>query len=301
MCSVRSAGTPAGRLIVLGHIDRGELIGAGDALLHLADAGQILVELALVVAAEPAIEVLASSRTASSTLARISLRATVSGSACPPPKSRSKTSLGLTSVGNGVVALRQDKRVFVDAGIAAVAVAGAAVPIDGHFQRAEAGAVAQAGRGDLVGGYAGLEIGAGRFLRLGAREESAAGPGVVAAAVAVGVGLVASEAAEDDHVLAVLGQGLQAGRHRVIRALSRGHPVGHPRAQGEHDEGHAAGEAGLPQAAPSAVAGSIASKSGSATAVPRPRNTVRLEIRVDFIGFLLSSSFGTGHSSRFPK
>ena len=58
------------------------------------------------------------------------------------------------------------ERVLVDAGVAAVAVAGAAIAFDGHFKRREAGLVAEPAGGDLVGGDAGVEVGAGGFLGL---------------------------------------------------------------------------------------------------------------------------------------
>ncbi len=84
---------------------------------------------------------------------------------------------------------------FVDAGIAAVAVAGPAVPLDAQLERGEPGAIAEAGGGDLVGRDAGPEVGAGRLPRLAAGQERRRGAGVVAAAVAVGAGLVAGQVA----------------------------------------------------------------------------------------------------------
>ena len=74
---------------------------------------------------------------------------------------------------------------LVDARVAAVAVAGAAVPFDAEFQRGEPGAFAESAGGDLVGRDAGPEVGPGGLPRLASGEEGRRGAGVVAPAVAV--------------------------------------------------------------------------------------------------------------------
>ena len=202
-CSVRSAGTPAGRLASSGQLDRRQLLGAGDPLLEVADAGEVLVELLAVGAAE--------------------LRSP--GRGRPPARSRARWPaarfalqavrvVGL--VGEEAVEdqLRVDlrrqrrgrrapgERVLVDAGVAAVAVARAAVA-------ARCRAPATARRVWSPSRWAATwsaempaRMLAPAVLRgLGAGEERRQGAGVVAGAVAVGPGLVAGQAAQDDHVV----------------------------------------------------------------------------------------------------
>lgn len=85
----------------------GELPGALDAELDVADGREILIKLALVAAAELAVEVVEVGL--DHVQHAFALGIPFGRSAAEPaPKSRSKTSLGLTSLGSGCVAERQD-------------------------------------------------------------------------------------------------------------------------------------------------------------------------------------------------
>ena len=126
-----------------------------------------------------------------------------SGSLGWSEKRRSKTELGVDLASAAAwSAIPPGERVLIDAGIAAVAVAGAAESLDAQLQRGEAGLVADA---------AGRRSGRPRRRRgssrrrscgPGAGEERGRGAGVVAGAVAVGPGLVAGQAGEHHHVVA---------------------------------------------------------------------------------------------------
>ena len=76
------------------------------------------------------------------------------------------------------------------------------------------------------------------FLRLAAGQEGRRGPGVVARAVAVGPGLVAGQAAEDEQVLPERGHRLEDRRQVEAGPLGLGRPVGHDGAVGHVEEGH---------------------------------------------------------------
>src|SRR5438552_18314713 len=69
--------------------------------------------------------------------------------------------------------------------------------------------------------------------------------------------------------------GIHAPRGNIMKAMRRG--------------------AAPATTSPSAVLGSMASRSGNARLAPTPRRTVRREIRGDIIWLLLSFAFGTGH------
>ena len=107
MCSVRSAGTPSGGTRRRAASTGRQFLGAGDPLLHLADAGEVLVELLPVGAAELAVEVLGvvedRVQHAGPQLGAVE-RLGVVGLVGEQPV---EDCLGFTSVGSGVVGVRQ--------------------------------------------------------------------------------------------------------------------------------------------------------------------------------------------------
>src|SRR5438093_238248 len=105
---------------------------------------------------------------------------------------------------------------LIDAGIAAVAVARSAEFLDAELQRGEARLVADFLSGDLVGGNARAEIRAGRLASLSAREECGGSAGMIAGAVAVGAGFIASQAGENHKIALDRRERLQDGRQLVI-------------------------------------------------------------------------------------
>ena len=128
----------------------------------------------------------ASSSTASSTLARRRPRFRRSGSFGLIGEEAVEDELGVDLGRQRRGRIAPGERVLIDAGVAAVAVAGAAEFFDAQLQRGEAGVVAERLGGDLVGRDAGAEIRAGRLAGLRAGEERRRGAGMVAGAVAVG-------------------------------------------------------------------------------------------------------------------
>ena len=90
----------------------------------------------------------------------------------------------------GVDSLRQDEVGGVGTAVAGIAVAGILAALAAELQRGEARGLADLLGGHLIDGDAGADVGAVGLARLAAGQEGGHGAGVIAAAVAVGPGLV---------------------------------------------------------------------------------------------------------------
>ena len=166
-----------------------DLLGLLDAGLDLADAGQVLVELG------PVLRVARApwrSRASSRTKSRIDFCCSAGGSrkffrrspAGPEPKRRSKTRPGVGLGGHR--GGRGPPRHVPVVGARVPRVAPARLPdaVAGQLQRGEPREVADVPGDELVDRDAGADVGARGLLDPDPGQERAAGPGVVAAAVA---------------------------------------------------------------------------------------------------------------------
>ena len=215
--------------------------GAGllDAQLHLAHGGEILVELALVVGAEADVElteVVAHGVEDRLTLGVATLTLEVGAGAEEAFEDQLRVHFLRHRLGGrapGDVGL-------VDAGVTRVATAGQLAGFGADLEGGEARAVADAGRGELVGRDTGADVGAVGLTRLGAGEEGGHRTRVVAAAVAVGAGLVGGEAGEHREVGLVRREGRedrrQFGRQGAFGADA---PAVHVHAVGDVKDRHA--------------------------------------------------------------
>ena len=130
----------------------------------------------------------------------------------------------------------------VNAGVAGVAVARHRTGLRADLKGGQTRLVREPRGGDLVHGDARADVGAVRLARLAAGEEGSERTGVVAAAVAVGAGLVRREAGEDGEIAAIRRDGLKdRGQLGGQIALGLRRPVHHVLAVGDVEEGHAVG------------------------------------------------------------
>ena len=261
-----------------GRLDRRQGLGAGDPQLQLADAGEVLVQLLPVGAAQPVVQAPGVFQDGVEHAGPQAVPLEAVGVVGPVGEEALEDEPGVDLGRQGGGRRSPGDRVLVDARIAAVAVAGAAVALDAELQRGQPGVVAEPAGGDLVGRDAGPEVGPGGLPRLAAGQEGRRGAGVVAAAVAVWPALVAGQAAEHQQVVPERGQRLQDGGELEAGPLGRGRPVGHD-ARRWARRGRPCDGAVRPRRRRPATLGSIASRKGRATAVPTPRRIVRLEIR----------------------
>ncbi|GBL43086.1 hypothetical protein EMGBD4_05850 [Verrucomicrobiota bacterium] len=247
-----------------------------------------------------------SSRTASSTLLRAASRRARSTSV-PEPKRRSKISLGLISLGIGWLAERQEgwtRRCSCNP-------SRSRRPSCWRRRRSRGKPGACGRRGarprDLVGGDADLDVGAVGLARLGPGEEGRHRAGVVAAAVAMGAGLVGREPVQQGEIIPQLAQRLedrgQLGRQHALR---RHPPAGHVHAIGHVEVGHPVrrGLADRRVARGPARLDAICSSQGKAKETPSPLRTVR---RVSWWsvrmagGYFFLEVFDTGSTCDVPR
>ena len=200
-----------------GRLDRRQLVGAGDPQLQLADAGEILVQLLPVGAAQAAVQAPCIVQDGVEHAGPEPIPLEAVGVVGPLGEQTIEDQPGIDLGRQRRSGRAPGHGVLVDAGIAAVAVAGPAVPFDAELQRGEPGAIAEPAGGDLVGRDAGPEVGPGGLPRLAAGQERRRGAGVVAAAVAVGPGLVAGQAAQDEQVVLERSQRLKDRREARSR------------------------------------------------------------------------------------
>ena len=85
----------------------------------------------------------------------------------------------------------------VDAAVPGIAVARLPAPLGADLERRQPRVAPQMGRGDLIDRDPGTDVGPGRLAGLGAGEECRQGPGMVAGAVPVGLGLLLRQARVD--------------------------------------------------------------------------------------------------------
>ena len=172
-------------------------IGAGfrDAHLHLADRGEVFVQLALVVGAEADVQF--AKVFAHQIEDRLALRiATLAFEVRTRAEEAIKDQLRVHFLRHRLRGRAPGDIGLVDAGVARVAAPGELAGFGTDFEGSEARTVTDAGGRELVGRDTGADVGAVGLARLGAREEGGHRARVVAAAVTVGAGLVGREARE---------------------------------------------------------------------------------------------------------
>ena len=128
----------------------------------------------------------------------------------------------------------------VDAAVPGIAVARLPAPLGADLERRQPRVAPQMGRGDLIDRDPGTDVGPGRLAGLGAGEKCRQGPGMVAGAVAVGLGLLLRQVRVDREL----------PRHPAERLEGRGEieagpdllrcPILHVDPVGDIQEGNAA-------------------------------------------------------------
>ena len=222
-----------GQLGLAGHA------GFLDAHFHLAHRREVFVELALVVGAEAHVELaeIFAHRVEDRLALRVATLALQVGARAEEPL---EDQLRVHFLGHRLRGRAPGDVGLVDAGVARVAAAGQLAGFGADLEGGQARAVAEAGRGELVGRDAGADVGAVGLAGLGAGEEGRHRAGVVAAAVAVGAGLVGGEAGEHREVGLVRREGRedrrQLGRQGAFGADA---PAVHVHAVGDVQDRHA--------------------------------------------------------------
>ncbi len=180
---------------VLGGVGGG-LGGCGEAAFDFADAVEVFVELAAVGRAEAVAE--ATSVFANVVEDGLAVSAALGGGVgvgwIDVAEEAVENEAGVDFLGEGSGFGAPGNVGGIGAAIAGVAVAGLGGGVAAEFERGEAGEVADFPGGDLVDGDASLDVGTVGFTGVAAGEECGEGAGVVAAAVALGVGVVLGKA-----------------------------------------------------------------------------------------------------------
>ncbi len=216
------------------------LLGALDLPLHLADGGEILVELAAVGGTEGGFElagVLADkieNTAAIVRLPRLSLRAENHAIAKEALKQRPRIENGRQRLGFAL----PRQVIGVGAGVAGIAVAGLPRVFHAHFERREPRLVGHVSGYNLVAGNAGPDIHGG-FLDLNAGEVRPGAAAMIARAIEQRAPGVVGEVAQHEDIVAVRLHGLQDARQLAQPALVGGVPLVHDDAVGHIGECHA--------------------------------------------------------------
>ena len=226
--------------------DLAEPLGLLDPRLDLADAGQVLVELVLVLGVEPALH---RAGVVEDEVEDRPLLLPAALQVRPPLAGRAGAEEPLEDQPR--VGLRRHRRrrrapgevVLVGAGIAGVAGPGLPARVAGQLQRGEAREVADLAGDHLVDRDAGADVG-GALLQADAGQERAVAARVVAGAVGPAVGRPVVQAAEDlDQALERL-QRLERPLELEVGPLAARPPGGGDGAVGEVDEGRPQRRAG---------------------------------------------------------
>ena len=148
-------------------------------------------------------------------------------SALPPsPNSRSNTMRGWISIGTGVVGVRHDDGVDVNARVAVVAAAEAALlRLERELERGQPRLAPELLGGDLIDGRAGLNARALGPLRMNAVQPGGGPARVVAVAIAERLGLLLREVAEHEDLVANRRERSERRRQLESRADGRRHPL----------------------------------------------------------------------------
>ncbi len=182
----------AGRLRHVGARRLGQLSGALDALLDVADRGEVFIEPQVVVAREVRLEAarLVHDEVEHALPIAITANAVGVGATAEQPF---KNEPRVVDLGDRRGGRPPGNRRRVDAAITRVAVAGHGARIAADLQRGEPGLMADTGGGCLIDRDAGADVSAVGLARLATGQEGGHGPPVIAGAIAVGPSLVGSQ------------------------------------------------------------------------------------------------------------
>ena len=292
MCSRNVPGMPGG-VSTAGFGEVLELLGPFQPAFDFADAGQVLVELLLIVAAELLLEragVVADEIEDRALLlaAQVEVLAALARRAGTEEPLEDQPRIGLGRHRHRRTAPRQVE--LVGAGIAGIAVARLAHAVAGELERRKPRQVADPLGRHLVDRDAGVDVGAGRLPDPDARQERAARPRMVARPVQAADGIDVVQSAQDlDLVLDLLQRLQRPGELEVFaRALwatndldaRRWERRRRPSATGRPTA--VAASARCPVARPRRprLGATSDSKAGRARETPTPRRKVRRESSV---------------------
>ena len=214
-----------------------------DALLDLAHAREVLVELLLVAAIEIGVHRLRIGEHVIEDGVLLGLPAAQVGHALlrgTVPEQALEHEARIVLGRQRLVVRAPGHVVFVGAGVARIAVTGLAHGVAAQLQRRETRVVPDLVGHHLVDGDAGMDVGAGGLLDTHTREERGARARVVARAIGARVCAEVVETADHLQMLVYLREGRQRGREREIRAAFAGGPPGFGYGAIRHvDESHA--------------------------------------------------------------
>ena len=220
----------------------GEALGAFEALLNLADAGEVFVELLLVADAESGAELPGVGEDEVENALVRSLAAdagfgSFAGRAVGEQSLEDETWVHLGRERGGGSFPREIELIL--ATVAGVAGAGLLALVAAQFERGQARLIAQARGGDLIDRHADAHILGRSLAGLRAGEERRGGARVVARAVTIRIAHALGEAREDLQFAPMGGEWFEDVRQREISAVGGGRPVFHVHTIGHIHEGHA--------------------------------------------------------------
>ena len=213
----------------------------GQTVLEISDPGEILIQLAAVMAAQPRIQPTGiienkvqdaepSTQSASLVLGLLALLPVTEETI------ERTTRIDLLRMGSGLAGPGDIVR--IGAAVTRVAIAGVTSAIAAKLERGEFREITDLPGGGLVNRHADPDSRSMRLHRLGPGQKNRRGAGVITGAIAIGPALVMGQACEHQQVIANSVQRLQAPGHLVVASAALWNPVLEVDSIGNEAEGH---------------------------------------------------------------